>query len=503
MEMLIYFSIVSVLVVWIFYRFGTCKISKLNSELPVVHEGFKLPFMSASEIFQYTRLNSKTCNKSYKHLFFGIASLNIIRAKDVEKLLNGSKHINKSFIYKILHPFLGNGLLTSQGDKWQARRKLLTPAFHFTILQHFFNIFKEESKKLVKVLEQNVNSSESVDLIPLSTQFTLNTICETAMGVKLDRIDDGPEYRKNLEETVKKMLSRLMKPWFYPDIIYNIFGNRKELDKHIKPLHSFTTNVINQRKQRFAGVPITQEQKVLNADDNMYIGTRKQRYAMLDTLLQAQRDGFIDDNGIREEVDTFTFEGHDTSSSGLIFSLLLLAHHPEAQAKIVEEINSVLQTNQFDENGISMEDFAKMTYLDRVLKECLRIYPPVPFISRELSENLEVGGVTFAKGSLAHIHIYDIHRDPKEYPNPEKFDPDRFLPENCAKRHTFAYIPFSAGQRNCIGQKFAQLEIKTIITEILMNFEIVAVTQREEIVFVADLVLRSKYPIKIKFKSRN
>ena len=215
------------------------------------------------------------------------------------------------------------------------------------------------------------------------------------MGVKLDKIEDGPEYRKNLEETVNKMLSRLMKPWFYPDFIYNLFGNRKELDKNLKPLHSFTKNVINQRKQRFAGVPITFEQKVSNADDNMYFGSKKQRYAMLDTLLQAQRDGFIDDDGIREEVDTFTFEGHDTSSSGLIFSLLLLAHHPEAQAKIVEEINEVLKMNQFDKNGISIDDFAKMSYLDRVLKECLRIYPPVPFISRELSEDLEVGMSSF------------------------------------------------------------------------------------------------------------
>lgn len=215
------------------------------------------------------------------------------------------------------------------------------------------------------------------------------------MGVKLDRIEDGPEYRKNLEKTVKIMLSRLMKPWFYPDFIYNLFGNRKKLDNYLKPLHSFTTNVINQRKQLFAGISIIQEQKVLNVDFNMYIGSKKQRYAMLDTLLQAQREGFIDDNGIREEVDTFTFEGHDTSSSGLIFTLLLLSHHPEAQAKIVEETNAVLKMNKFVENGISIEDFAKMSYLDRVLKECLRIYPPVPFISRELSEDLEIGESSF------------------------------------------------------------------------------------------------------------
>lgn len=142
MDTFIVLSIVAVLVVWFFFRFGFYTVSKLRTELPVVHEGIKLALMSASEIFEHTRLNSKICKKSYKLVFFGIASFNIIKAKDVEKLLNGSKHINKSFIYKILHPFLGNGLLTSQGDKWQARRKLLTPAFHFTILQHFFNIFK-------------------------------------------------------------------------------------------------------------------------------------------------------------------------------------------------------------------------------------------------------------------------------------------------------------------------------------------------------------------------
>ena len=140
--MFVVLSIVSVLLVLIITRFGFRKISNLSSELPVLHDGFKLPFMSASDIFQHTRLNAKTCKKSFKHVFLGISSLNVIKAKDVEKLLNGSKHINKSFIYKILHPFLGNGLLTSQGDKWHARRKLLTPAFHFTILQHFFIIFK-------------------------------------------------------------------------------------------------------------------------------------------------------------------------------------------------------------------------------------------------------------------------------------------------------------------------------------------------------------------------
>lgn len=221
---------------------------------------------------------------------------------------------------------------------------------------------------------------------------------------------------------------------------------------------------------------------------------------MLDTLLSNEANGRIDEEGICEEVDTFMFEGHDTTSSGITFSLLLIASHPEIQDQLYEEIKDAVDRN----NGayLSLNQFSELPFFDRVLKECLRIYSPVTFISRTTTEDMEFHGVDLKAGNMLHLHILDVHRDPEFWPDPEKFDADRFLPENVVARNPYAYVPFSAGPRNCIGQKFAVLEMKTVIHYFVMNFKMTAVTRREDIKFVADLVLRAQHPILIKFEKR-
>lgn len=143
-----------------------------------------------------------------------------------------------------------------------------------------------------------------------------------------------------------------------------------------------------------------------------------------------------------------------------------------------------------------------MKYLERVIKESMRLYPPVPFIGRTLSEDIEIDKYKIPKGTMVTVGIYYLHRDPNVFPNPEKFDPDRFLTENTKGRHPYAYLPFSAGPRNCVGQKFAMYEEKSVLSSVIRNFKLSSVQQRDEISLVSELILKTHNGINVKLQRR-
>lgn len=175
----------------------------------------------------------------------------------------------------------------------------------------------------------------------------------------------------------------------------------------------------------------------------------------------------------------------------------------------------------------TFHNLQNLKYLERCIKESLRLYPSVPLISRTISKDLVTSeGYKLTKGTPVIIHIYDLHHDPDIYPDPEKFNPDRFLSENIAKRHPFAYLPFSGGPRNCIGrqrqtdnnnntsiikicmlfilgQKFAMLELKSIISGILRKYRLKTIDNVEEIVMAQQMVIRPKDGIRLKFEARS
>ncbi|XP_035918598.1 cytochrome P450 4C1-like [Anopheles stephensi] len=455
---------------------------------PLIGTSYNTHGLDAATTFDAFRRWTQQYGGSYRlWLNSYLFSLNITRCREAEPFLSGGRNTDKSVLYNFLHPFIGIGLLNSAGAKWLQRRRILTPTFHFHILTGFHRTFCEESEKLaVKIDSQRLlEPAVEIDLQSAMSQLTLNTICETSMGVKLDSLDGAREYREGIYRVGTMMLNRAIRPWLYVDCIYWLLGYARQLQRLLKPLHHFTNRIIAQRRELRAR-PGWKPEAVRHAGHTA--------------------GGLIDADGIREEVETFTFEGHDTTASALTFILLTLSWEPAVQDRLYQEVRQ-LHTDKgtaAPDEHLAPNDLASLKYFDRVIKECLRLWPPVTFISRTVTEKIVLpDGRTIPQGCIANLHIFDLHRDPAQFPDPERFDPDRFLPDRVAARNPFAYVPFSAGQRNCIGQKYALLEVKTVVAYLVLRYRILPVTRREEIRFIADLVLRASSPLKVRFERRS
>ncbi|KAH6946600.1 hypothetical protein HPB50_014158 [Hyalomma asiaticum] len=185
---------------------------------------------------------------------------------------------------------------------------------------------------------------------------------------------------------------------------------------------------------------------------------------------------------------------------GMSWALYLIGLYPEHQELIHQELDDIFGSNQT--RPVTSDDLKQMKYLECCLKESQRLYPSVPFITRKCEQDFMIAGRKLPKGADIQMSIYNLHRDPKVFPKPEEFIPDRFFPENVKGRHVFAFVPFSAGPRNCIGQRFAMMEEKVVIANILRNYKLVSLHHRDKIHVKAELVLRPKSGLHVKFIPR-
>ncbi|XP_058443126.1 cytochrome P450 4c3-like [Malaya genurostris] len=427
----------------------------------------------------------------------------ISKASAIEPILSNPKLVEKSADYEFLKPWLGNGLLTSPASVWHPRRKALTPAFHFKILSDFLHIFHRQSLVFLDKLEEQLNNTEGFNIVPMATLCALDIFCETAMGCSVHAQNNSDsEYVRAHKQIGKIIRNRLQKVWMQPDFIFKRTDEYRKHQECLSVLHEFSDRVVRERKAEL--VKRRQNQDSSDRNNNTPIeddGSRKKQLAFLDLLIEGSLDGNgLSDLAIREEVDTFVIGGHDTTAAALSWILLLLGSHQEIQDRVFNEIDQIMGGDR--DRIPTMQELSEMKFLECCIKETLRLYPSIPLIARRLPEDVQIDDYTIPAGTNALIVVYQLHRDPTVFSNPDKFDPDNFLPENCNGRHPYAYIPFSAGPRNCIGQKFAILEEKTVISTVLRKFRIEAVERREDVKLLGDLVLRPRDGLKIKISRR-
>lgn len=403
-------------------------------------------------------------------------------ADGTEAIMTNSKVIKKGPLYEFLLQWLGRGLLTNFGSSWHRRRKLLTPAFHFKILDEFGPMIAHHSTRLVDDLMELARTTKgTVDVVLPVSKITLGTICETAMGVNLQDYGKEDEYFEAVRTVGTSVTYRLIRPWIWRDLIFNLTSYGREMRKCLKVLHGFTRQVIQERKKSHSV-----DEKTLNGGGQIL---RKRRLAFLDMMLAAQReDSSLTDDDIREEVDTFMFEGHETTAMAICWTLFSLGNHPDIQERVRGEVLAA---------DADWQAVNALPYLEMVIKESLRLFPPVLYIARENENGIQIGDKVVPPGVALDMMIFEIHRDPVHFPDPERFDPERFSPEQELGRHPFAYVPFSGGLRNCIGKRFAMMELKIMLAAILRTFSFRSEHSMQEIVYRPELVLRPKQGIQL------
>ncbi|CAH1183092.1 unnamed protein product [Phaedon cochleariae] len=407
-------------------------------------------------------------------------------------VLTSMNILDKSTEYNFLHKWLGMGLLNAREQRWKKSRKMLTPAFHFSILEQFVDVFDNNSSIMCELLQKEaINSEHVLNIFPYVAMCTLDIICESAMRVPIGaQKNHRSDYVFAVKDMCRIVIERVFSPIKMFDTLYPLTKDFYKEKRNLEVIHSRTLSVIRQRKKEL-------EMESLQERGNY--GGKPKKLAFLDLLLQSTMDGRpLTEEEIREEVDTFMFEGHDTTSAAISFTLYCLSEDEEVQRKAIEEQQRIFGSEK--DRSVTHRDLLEMKYLELVIKEALRIYPSVPFIGRLSDNDVKYkDGKIIPAGVGVMILISAVNLDPKIFPDPKKFDPSRF--EHPDKIPPYSYLPFSAGSRNCIGQKFAMLEMKAVISKVLRNF--VLLPSGEAPILCAETILNSKNGMKVRLGKRD
>ncbi|XP_013177583.1 PREDICTED: cytochrome P450 4C1-like [Papilio xuthus] len=451
----------SVVLGMVLFKLKRRRLYRLASKIPGSDD--ELPFIGLAH--KFTGTTEDILNSLQKYSYEAMKNNGILRGwlghilyfivvdpVDVEVILKTS--LEKDDLHRFIRNVIGNGLIFAPVSIWRRRRKITVPAFSPKIVDTFMEVFAEQSEKLVSVLAACAGN-DYIAMEPYLCRYTLDSVCETTMGITTNAQNNpNAPYLKALKNILNLVCERIFHLWLQPDWLYKFFSQSKSHQKYTKEMQGFVDEVIQNKRRE-----IKKEKDLKSEVDRNFGLSNYKTQSFLDLLIEFSggENGYTDLE-LREEILTLTIAGTDTTGVSIGYTLKLLAMYPKVQDKLYQELLDVFGTS---DRRIVKEDLSKLKYLERIVKESLRLYPPGPFIIRKVLEDISLpSGRVFPAGSGAAVSIWGLHRDPKYWgPDAEVFDPDRFLPERFNLKHACSYIPFSSGPRNCIGTMFADISI--------------------------------------------
>ncbi|CAG9770987.1 unnamed protein product [Ceutorhynchus assimilis] len=396
----------------------------------------------------------------------------VYEPEHLKVILANTKVSDKNFFYAIMHNFIGDGLITSTGEKWKKHRRLIQPHFQINILESYFEDFVAASDQILTKL----SGQRHIQITRTINSCILNILHKTILGVDLKSEFDSPFRRGEL-----LLLKRILKPWLLLDSVFKRSEMSKNESKQLSNLHQYVKQVLDDRR-----VEISKGSKT---------------NCVLDRLIEiSENDDFSDEDIVNEAV-TFMLAGQDSVGAAIAFCLHYLAKYQNIQDKVYKEIDQIICGNYAQ--SIQLDQVNRMHYLEQCLKETMRLMPSIPLVARELTTDVTLENHTIPAGTNIFISPYATQRLAHIFPNPHEFDPDRFSQENIKNIHPYAYLPFSAGPRHCIGYKFAYLEMKTIIATIIKNYILALCPCHENLTPSYRVSLRAKGGVWLDMRLRN
>ncbi len=337
---------------------------------------------------------------------------------------------------KIFEQFLGYGVVSSDGDHWKRMHKLMMPAFHKKRIDAYAQIMAAYTDDLAK----DWVPGSTRDLADDMTELTLRIVAKTLFDadVQADARTFGNAMKVINEVLVEHVNFPVPVPKWWPSAT-----NRRK-QKAIRDVETIVMGVVDQRRR-----------------------TGEDRGDLLSMLVQARDEAGqgMSNKELRDEAMTLFFAGHETTANALTWAWYLLSKHPEVAAKAAAEVDRVLEGRL-----PTMADLEHLVYVEQVFKESMRISPSVWVFMREAAHDLELGGYEVPKGTAIFISPFLLGRDARFFPDPMRFDPQRFTKENERMLPRGAYVPFSAGPRVCMGKPFAMMEARIVLAILLQRF---------------------------------
>ncbi|XP_068170278.1 thromboxane-A synthase-like [Antennarius striatus] len=389
---------------------------------------------------------------------------------------------NRKVIRKYNKP-LCNSLMILKNQEWKRVRSVLTPTFSSTKMKEMSPLINTAVDVLLNNLSVYADSQEAFNIHKCFSCFTMDVIASVAFGTQLDSQNnpDDPFVRNS-----KMFFSfSFFRPFvllslafpFIATILERFIPNKKE-DQTNQFFINCIQEIIRQREEQ---APEKRRrdflQLMLDArTSGEYVSVEDQENQLHPQEQPTRRpQKNMTDDEIVGQSHFFLLAGYETSSSTLAFTCYLLAIHPECQSKVQEEVDDFFTRHESPD----YTNIQELKYLDMVVSESLRLYPPAFRFGRDIDHDCIVNGQFLPKGVLLHIPASFLHYDPEHWPEPERFIPERFTPEAKASRHPFVYLPFGAGPRMCIGIKLAQLLIGMALARLFQRFTLVACSETE------------------------